>query len=246
MGPGVKSLRGAARRAGGVVLTLGAVLALVEVPAQLKTLKSWIEDIEGHHIAWTALVFGIAWTVFGNFDALRRILPDPLRGWLSRSDKLGPASFVHFDRPVAQVEPDKGQIAFQFRVFNGNPCNVSIVAEERQLLYGDRQIPVSKVSVEVPPKGIQAARSRHLSVLVNTKSTIAEEIKEDLAAGALKPINLNGLHLIVIDEKGRRERAPLPQAIILRRENQWIAGRQLDTLLTSDKMDEIVEGMILR
>lgn len=232
-------VRSAAKRFGGFVLTVLAFLQIVEVPAQVAILRSWAEGIDREHIAWVMMVAGLVWTVLGNLDWILRRVPE---GWLPRSQRgHGPASFVHFDRPYPIIDRN-GWIGFGFRVFNGNQASVSFVLARCQLTYDDRLIPAEHVNVDAPAKGIPAAEHSELLVLIELRGPVSDEIKADIGQGKLKPIGLDGLHLLVKDARGRTEKAALPKAIDLhRQEPTWIAGRHLGSLFVGKKLSNLIE-----
>jgi len=224
---------------------VGALIGLVEVPRQLGILVGWLSAIQGEHIAWAALAIGFGLAVWGNWDKARLVIPARLRALLER-DRPGPARFVHLERPYPILDRED-RIGFGFRVFNGNPTTVSIAADPHQLTYGeDGSIAAQHVTVETPPLGIPPTEHREVCVHVDLRGAIAEEIRTDLAGGELKPIKLDGLQLSVRNGRGVSDPVILPDAVVFRLvEKQWVAGRHLGSLLAKDKLQEVVEGMIL-
>lgn len=237
---------GVARRFLGIVVMVGALIGLVEVPRQLGILADWASAIQREHVAWVALVVGLGLTIWGNWDKARRLFPERLRRVIERHPKGGPARYVHLERPYPILDRED-RIGFGFRVFNGNPTSVSITAAPHQLTYGeDGSIATQHITVETPPMDIPAAKHRELRVYIDLKGAIAEEIRADFANGELKPIKLDGLQISVRDGQGISEPAILPDAVVFRLvEKQWVTGRHLGSLLSKDKLQEVIEGMIL-
>lgn len=138
-----------------------------------------------------------------------------------------PAALIHLCRPTP-VMGEKDQVGFAVSVFNGSRRPIKLSAEPT-LQYGP---PVN--SPNDPPKVVRSSdvllsgfdqevspgASRDVRVMIRMNGPLGEEIKQDVAAGRLKSIRVDGLHV-------RANGSPLPPPAVwfnLPKSEQWELG----------------------